>query len=297
MFLDLDLRHICFSGSPSLFERKPVSRAFRKRRSGDAATCSSGEEEVVRSILTKADLDAFAYRPDSLLRRLPACVRALEVKSPADCLSLLSDRPESLPAAIDSLLIGVTQFFRDAPVFDGLRTLVIPALRRSTSRPLRVWSIGCSNGAELYSVAVLLAEQGLLQGSVLLGTDCRPDAIEQANRSEYLRAGEIPPPFRRKYFEESPDGALKPIRMLRDRTEWRVADVLRDIECGPWDIVLCRNLAMYLNSPEAAKLWIRLAEVLRPGGFLVTGKAEQRLGPFNLIREQRSVFRKLKGEA
>jgi chemotaxis methyl-accepting protein methylase len=80
--------------------------------------------------------------------------------------------------------------------------------------------------------------------------------------------------------------------MLRDHTQWRVADALRSVEAGPWDMVLCRNMAIYFNTADATKLWRRVVEVMRPGGFLVTGKAEQGLGPPDLTRERRSVYRK-----
>jgi chemotaxis methyl-accepting protein methylase len=65
---------------------------------------------------------------------------------------------------------------------------------------------------------------------------------------------------------------------LRTMLRWRVADVLREHEPGPWDMIFCRNLAMYLRTESMARLWQRLSRALRPGGVLVLGKAERPAG-------------------
>ena len=97
----------------------------------------------------------------------------LKVRSTEEAREVLENRPALLPAAVDSLLIGVTEFFRDSLVFEGMRAEVLPnlAIRRG---PLRICSAGCSTGEELYSVAILLAEGGLLARSFLLGTTVGP---------------------------------------------------------------------------------------------------------------------------
>ncbi len=252
----------------------------------------SGEEQIARWILERAGLDSGAYSRESLLRRLPACMRALKVRSPADCLSLLMQRPDLVPVAAGTFLIGVTQFFRDPAVFETLRARVLPVLAESTYKPLTVLSVGCSNGAELYSIAILLAESNLLERCVLLGTDCRADAIEQASRGEYLKTDNIPSDILTRYFEESGRGTLKPVSALQDHVKWKVSDALECIEPGPWDMVLCRNMVIYFNLSATLKLWSRVFHFIRPGGFLVTGKAEQRLGTVDLRRLGRSVYRK-----
>jgi chemotaxis methyl-accepting protein methylase len=147
-------------------------------------------------------LDAGCYRHQPLERRLPACLRMLRVPSAPAARRLLDRRPELLPAAMSALLIGVTEFFRDAEVFDAVREEALPKLAARRG-PVRVWSAACASGDELYSLAILLAEAGLLARCFLLGTDCRADAIEQARAAVYravdLRA--LAPALREKYFE------------------------------------------------------------------------------------------------
>ena len=145
-------------------------------------------------------------------------------------------------------------------------TEALPKLARRR-RPLRVWSAACSSGAELYSLAILLAEAGLLEDSFLLGSDCRQDAIEEAAAALYNShdLGKIAAPVRRRYFDEA-GGSWRPIEPLRRHVHWKVADLGRGIEQGPWDMILWRNMAIYLKAETAASVWQRLASALATGG-------------------------------
>jgi chemotaxis methyl-accepting protein methylase len=218
----------------------------------------------------------------------------LHAGSEAQARQVLELRPEVLPAAVSALLIGVTGFFRDAPVFEALRAHVLPDLAAG-GRALRVWSAGCSNGAELYSLAILLAEAGLLEvnghKSFLLGSDCRHDAVEQAKAELYnsndLR--EVGSSHRRGCFDKV--GALwRPAEPLRRHVHWKVADVGRGIEQGPWDMILWRNMAIYLQAEAAAAVWRGLASVLAPRGVLVVGKAERPPAELPLICMRRCIY-------
>jgi chemotaxis methyl-accepting protein methylase len=199
----------------------------------------------------------------------------LHAHTEAQARRILEERPELLHAAVSALLIGATDFFRDALVFEALLTHVVPDLARRR-RPLRVWSAGCSHGSELYSLAILLAEAGLLEGSFLLGSDCRREAIEQAQASLYnshdLRT--LAASDRRRYGEEA-DGLWRPAEPLRRHVHWKVADLGRSIEQGPWDLILWRNMAIYLKADAAAAVWQGLFSVLAHEGVLVAGRAER----------------------
>ena len=130
---------------------------------------------------------------------------------------------------------------------------------------MRIWSAGCSSGEELYSVAILLAEAGLLARSFLLGTDCRIEAIRQA-RSALYNAAALEPATGRLYFELV-GKSWQVSEPLRRHTHWEAVNLAETTARGPWDIILWRNLAIYLNPGPAAALWKRLAESLAPGDF------------------------------
>src|SRR5207248_1961585 len=122
--------------------------------------------------------------------------------------------PALVHVAIGTLVIGVTSFFRDAAVFKHLAEHVLPALPRANPR---IWSAGCSDGGELYSVAMLMAELGLLEGAVLLGSDCRPPAVACAREGRYDLAAvrDVPSCCAERYLEPHSSTQARISRRLR----------------------------------------------------------------------------------
>lgn len=233
---------------------------------------------LVRTVLSHAGLSTVLYRTETLERRIPACLRLLRAESVDDARRRLREDRDLMVPAVSSLLLGVTSFFRDKPVFDQLSTAILPMLARQ--RPfIRIWSIGCSEGAEVYSLAILLAELGIADRSYILGLDVRPDAIEAA-KSGRVPAGalaHVPESYREKYFIP-PAASGEPYRIRTDKLPklgWWTQNALKLSQAGVWDMILCRNMAMYLAPPAAHGLWNFILNALRPGGILVTGRAER----------------------
>jgi chemotaxis methyl-accepting protein methylase len=293
--MEVDLRHVCFEGKRPSEGRRAFSHSTRRnlRHPHVRPLTTEPADGFVDWIIRRAGLDAGRYRHRPLLRRLPACLRTLKVHSTEEARELLKNRPDLLPAAISSLLIGVTEFFRDPPVFESVRTTILSNVAGMRG-PLRVWSAACSTGEELYSLAILLAETRLLRHSFLLGTDCRPDAIARARaacyRSPALRL--LEPRIRSKYFEAAGD-SWRPLESLRRHVHWKVADLAESTEEGPWNIILWRNAAIYLNPEPAATTWTRLAGALMPNGFLIVGKAEWPPAGLSLLPVGRCIYRKI----
>jgi chemotaxis protein methyltransferase CheR len=286
------LRHVRFAGQPAMTASRLLKRSSAlpsavRRVQKDQ---SEGPGEFISWIFQRAGLAADCYRGEPLTRRLSACLRALHTNTETNARLILEQRPDLLPTAIGALLIGVTEFFRDPQVFETLRTHVLPHLA-ALPRPLRVWSAGCSNGAELYSLAIVLEHAGLLEKSYLLGSDCRGEAIEQARAGLY-KSGELKKidPEHRRYFEEA-GNFWRPIASLRKHVHWKVADLARGIEKGPWDIILWRNMAIYLDTETALSLWRSLESVLAPGGVLVVGKAERPPVDVPVVNVKKCIYR------
>jgi chemotaxis methyl-accepting protein methylase len=256
----------------------------------------SGEQAVLIDwLFARAGLDPRSYRRETLIRRLPACLRLLRSASASHARRLLEENPGLISPAMSVMLVGVTSFFRDPDVFEWLAREALP--RREGSRPgLYVWSAGCSDGAELYSLALQLAENGRLRDCYLLGSDCRSDAIERARTGVY--DGEaikgIPAELGERYFE--PEGGRRRIKaFIRRQTRWAVSDLLKSIEPGIWDLILLRNIAMYFRAEAVAELWNRIESAMRPGALLVLGRAERPLGARRLQPVRPCVFRRSGG--
>jgi chemotaxis methyl-accepting protein methylase len=161
---------------------------------------------------------------------------------------------------------------------------LLRAARTDARRPLRVWSAGCSEGAELYSVAMLLAELNALDACELLGTDCREEALGCAAAGRFgpcILRGLSAERLERFTFPDGDDrsavaaGQRRVNQNLRAVARWRRGNLIAGSEAGPWDLVLCRNMAMYLQPLAAKRLWRGLVSSIRPGGLLVLGKAER----------------------
>lgn len=278
-----------FAGVPT------VSLSLTNLHSPAVVTASSliagADHDFLQQIFDRAGLRLSYYRGLALLRRIPACRRLLGVSTTAAAALRLKETPGLAFPLLDTVLLGVTEFRRDTAVFQTLAQEILPEMLAQRAEP-RVWSAGCSEGQELYSIAACLAESGALERCELVGTDCRPKAIVAARSGEYSpeQAAALDVKWhKRVHFALADRVRLHP--RLRDAITWRVRNVLSDPEPGNWDMILCRNLAIYLEATTAARLWRRLVDRLLPGGWLVVGKAETPTHPL-LQRVHPCVYRR-----
>jgi chemotaxis protein methyltransferase CheR len=273
------LEHIHFEGKLSNRGKfMPFIGAKNGRNLTGRFGCTADQQplnEFAAWVLRSAGLPSEAYRAAPIHRRIAACMRMLKTGSSAEALRLLMQHPSLCEEVIDSLLIGSTEFTRDAPVFESLRN-IIATVPVTPENPIRIWSAGCSTGAELYSTAMLLDEAGLLKSSILVGTDCRATAIRDAQAGRYPESSvhSMDASLRKKYMKH--DGRQwRVAESLHSRIHWRVKNLLSGCEEGPWDIILWRNMSIYLNQRYALQVWEAMAKELRIGGLVVVGKAEK----------------------
>lgn len=249
-------------------------------------------DEFLVWLLGRAGLPAERYRGRSLSRRLAACLRQVHARTPHEARRILERDPELLARALDSVLLGVTGFFRDSAVFAWIEAALMPALARA-DRPLRIWSAACSDGHELYSMAMLLAEHQAPNGADLLGTDLRASAIARASAGVYAEKDleTVPTSRRRRWFREE-NGRFRLVDELCAAVRWSVQDLFRGPSPGPWDVILWRNMAIYLAPGADLPVWRAFDSVLRPGGHFVTGKADTAPAELGWERVAPCVYRK-----
>jgi chemotaxis protein methyltransferase CheR len=190
---------------------------------------------------------------------------------------------------IDAITTGETSFFRDQAPFDLLRHKLIPDLIDARARrgalglPIRIWSAACSTGQEMYSIAMALTDV-LGRGKYdvrLLGTDISPHAVARASRGLY-NAHEIDrgvsPAHLSRHFLREPDG-WKVRDEIRGMVSFRTLNLLRDFSfLGQFDIVFCRNVAIYFNESDKTSLFTRIEKCLGPEGVLLIGSTESLTG-------------------
>lgn len=249
-------------------------------------------------IIARTGHHYYADKDDLLFDRLRKRFRALGLADATAYAACLDDRLTGGPewAALEAeITIGETFFFRYAEQFAALRTTILPALiaARAPERTLRVWSAGCSTGAEPYSIAILLHE---LLGTALpdwrvsiLGTDISTAALETARAGIYGRWAlrTLPPGERLRYFVPGPavagpgrDGtfALRPEFRRMVRFERRNLMDLLDGRAAPplpeFDLILCRNVLIYFEADTVLGIVRALGRRLTPEGWLLIGHAE-----------------------
>jgi chemotaxis methyl-accepting protein methylase len=292
----MDVTHVRFVGTPPPPPRHgsgptPARGPAVVGRRAPFATPAlpSGLSAVV---LAHAGLNPADYREGPLTRRTAACLRALRAHSESHGLERVLTSPSMVPAALNTYLIGFSGFFRDPEVFRTIDTVVMSRLR-ALARPVRVLSIGCSAGQELYSIAMLLDEHGLLDGARLVGLDCRRDALADAARGRYAQSllESVDETRRCRFFTRSGDD-WRVVDRLRARCEWLEQDGTQACPEGPWDLILCRNLFIYLQSTTADVMLSRMVDQLADAGAVVIGKAERPSAHLPLTLLGRCVYGK-----
>lgn len=240
-----------------------------------------------------------AYYTDKnelLLERLHRRLRATGSTDLAAYHALLADPAagEAEWARLEAeITIGETFFFRYSEQFTALRSTILPDLvaSRRAERRLRIWSAGCSTGAEPYSLAILVREilgEALPDWRVTItGTDISAEAIATARAAEYGRWAlrTLPPEERLRYFSHLPpmpglrrEGgfALRP--EFRSMVRFEQGNLLRvTAPPGPdetYDLILCRNVLIYFDGPTVTRVVHGLGRRLRPEGWLLLGHAE-----------------------
>lgn len=218
------------------------------------------------------------------------------------------DRGE-LKALANDLLINVTSFFRDEAVFGVLAERILPDLIRSHpgDGPIRIWSAGCSSGEEAWSLAILLQEEIERSGSILklqlFATDLDPDVIATARRGLYpvSIAADVSKERLKRYFIADEDG-WRICPTLHASVVFAIHDLLTDPPFSRIDMVVCRNLLIYLQPAAQARTISLFHFALRPGGILLLGSAESVTdasrgpgAPFTLIAKEAQLYRRNPG--
>lgn len=182
---------------------------------------------------------------------------------------------------VEALLTSETYFFRDPGTFEVLPTL-LPWQSASQQRPLKVWSVGCSSGQEAVSLAIGLDEVGLPPSALeVLGLDLSPSMVAKAEAATYT-AFEVSRGLSEARLQrcfEAHEGAWRLRQPWRQPLRYRVINVVHELPPGgDLDLIMVRNLLIYLSDENRQRLLLKLADRLKPGGLLVMGNSEHAQG-------------------
>jgi len=226
--------------------------------------------------------EGFRRVRDQVCKRVARRIVALGLDGPTAYRAFVASTPEER-AVLEALCrVHVSRFYRDRAVFDAVRDRVLPALAASAgNRPLRLWSAGCAAGEEPYTLALIwrFAVGPRFPGLPLeiVATDPDPDSLERARRGDYPPSSlkELPRPWREAAFEQR-QGRCFLREELRAPVELRCQDLRTTAPAGPFQLILCRNMAFtYFAAHHQDSVAARLAALLAPGGALLVGRRER----------------------
>ncbi|HET8559042.1 MAG TPA: CheR family methyltransferase [Marmoricola sp.] len=247
-------------------------------------------EELLTYLKEQRGFDFTGYKRASLLRRVQRRMSTLHISSYEDYLDYLQLHPEEFTPLFNTILINVTDFFRDAEAWDYFRAQIVPDLLKTRAdQSIRVWSAGCASGQEAYTLAMVFADalgiEDFRERVKIYATDVDEEALATARQAMFTER-EIrgaPEEMREKYFERS--GQRYTFRKeLRRSVIFGRNDLVQDAPISHVDVLSCRNTLMYFNAETQAQVLQRLHFALRPEGILFLGKAEMLLSHSSLFR-------------
>ncbi|HWR35284.1 MAG TPA: CheR family methyltransferase [Clostridia bacterium] len=259
-------------------------------------------QQLVNSLSENRGLNLRGYKQSTLERRLRKRMFAVNINTYSEYLERLREDPREVNELLDTVLINVTEFFRDPQAWSCLRSDVLPLVLKGI-RPgdsFRVWSAGTASGEEAYSLAILMAE--FLGPSFsdfdvkIYATDIDEHALSVARRGEYSadRLRRLHPELRDKYFQG--DSVLKISRDIRRMVIFGRSNLVSDAPISHCNLAICRNVLIYFDSGAQNQIIGRLHYALEPGGILFLGKAESRLSHshlFQTLSRRWRIFQKI----
>ncbi|CAM3731622.1 PAS domain-containing protein [Corallococcus sp. ZKHCc1 1396] len=257
-------------------------------------------EAILERVRQVRNFDFRNYKRATLQRRIERRMQATRCRSRSAYLALLERDPAEVTTLVSSMLIKLTCFFRDREVWQTLEQSMGELIRQRPDKELRIWSAGCATGEEAYSLAIAAAE-ALGPGHPgpelkVFGTDVDEDAIATARRGIYSpeQLENVSPERLARFFVRT--GNNYTVRKeIRRAVVFGVNNLVSDAPVSRIDILLCRNVFIYLDSDLQKRVLARFQFALRRNGLMVLGRSE--LIPFaaRLFRPvdlSRRVYRK-----
>jgi chemotaxis protein methyltransferase CheR len=228
-----------------------------------------------KRILISTGIDIDSYKSLQMRRRLTSLIENSTNSNVAGYCRQIEGETESLKKLRNFLTINVTEFFRDEGVFLELKKHILSNIVRNTRR-LKIWSAGCSNGAEAYTISMILEEYPEIVSYSILGTDIDEMSLEIARAGGPYTADlikNVPASYIANHFI-CRDGKYWVKSQLKAKTSFKPHNLLSDFFVKDLDMILCRNVTIYFTDEAKEKLNRSFNESLKSDGILIIGATE-----------------------
>ena len=237
--------------------------------------------EIFSLLRNATGVDFSLYKPGTIQRRTLRRMALLKMENLAQYATFVRQHPEEQTALFQDILINVTSFFREAATYDAIKQRIIPALfkDRSPTDPIRVWVPGCATGEEVYSIAICLFEymkEAMVDTQLqIFGTDLSDWALEKARAGMYPEtiAADVSQARLRRFFVRV-NRSYQIARSIRDTCIFARQNLTKDPPFSKCDLILCRNVLIYLGPPLQNTAMRLFHYALQPHGYLVLGLSE-----------------------
>ncbi len=272
------------------------NRSYSPSRKDTAEIPDQVYDRICRILKTLGGFQLYGYKDACIKRRISARIRSVGCASAREYADFLLQTRSEPAQLIKMLTIHVSKFFRNQNTFNKLRDEIFPSLFSGCMQEgrecLDIQSFGCSSGEEPYSLALILRNSfahEMSQVTVSIrAMDIDAEVLRVAAEATYEsdRMEEAPSDIKKSFFTVQ-DGKYRLASEIRDMVSFHCQDMLRPAPLERCDLILCRNVLIYLERSHQEALLKRFAESLRTGGILVLGKTE------NLMGEVRELYQTL----
>jgi len=256
----------------------------------------------------KYNYDFSNYAISSFKRRILRVLELFKIDNMAVLTEKVKTEPTFFKIFINEITVNVTEMFRDPSLWRELRDKILPNLF-STHENIKIWHAGCSSGEEVYSMCILLKENGWLHKTKIWATDIDDNILAKAkdakfsmknmaevNEKNFIRyggKGKIA-----DYYKDE-NGTAKMDTSLVEGVNYRIHDLVRSGVINKFDLILCRNVLIYFNQQLQNDVFRMFHESLFNYSYFVIGSKETLIwsdiaGKFITVNQEEKVFKKVK---
>lgn len=232
--------------------------------------------EFKKKIEPVIGLNLLNYKNSQMERRITSLMKRNNIPNLNEYYKILSTDKEKLTAFTNMLTINVTEFFRNNEKYDDLEKKYLPELYKRHGH-LKIWSAGCSCGAEIYSIAMILDKMNLSDKSELVASDFDINILQRAKSGHYTKfeLGTVKPEYKKYFIPLDEKGEkFKVDEKLTSKVRFERRDLLNGKFEKDFNLILCRNVVIYFTDDAKDKLYTDFYSSLREGGLLLTGSTE-----------------------
>lgn len=244
-----------------------------------------GFEDKVIEQLDRAGIEVGSYKKRYLIRRIRVRMGRLKLNSYREYFEFLSKNPKEIIELQESLSINVTRFFRNRDTFDLIKKEILPQMikrtKKANRKEIKIWSAGCAVGAEPFTLAMICSDVVPKEIRVnIQATDIKQELLQMARNGVYNEAylAEMTESEAVRYFARNNRDEYSVIPSIKRLVSFSRNDLMKDQYPSNLDLIICRNVLIYVDRRAQIEIITKFFEALKPGGILILGRTETLFG-------------------